>query len=439
MDSARLSDQSAAADRKRPLVPKEDDSDSKMQIMVLGSGQEVGRSCIMIKYQRKTVMLDCGTHPARSGESSLPFFDAWDLSEVDVALISHFHIDHAAAVPYLTERTAFKGKVYMTHPTKSIFKLVCDDIVNVNRSNSGAANEPLYTSQHVQNCLKRIEVCQYHQTIEEKGIKFTAYNAGHVLGAAMFMVEIDGVRVLYTGDYSRHEDRHLEMAELPRDSQNEVISPDILIVESTYGTQNNPSRQERESLFAKYVKDTVTSGGNALVPMFAIGRAQELMLILEEEWSRDERLKEIPIFYFGDMARKCLIAYDTYLSLMNEDIRKRHLEEGRSPFKFNFIRHVTKTSDPIFHNRPAGSPCVAIASPGMLQSGISLELFERHDVFDFQIILISMFLDFLHRWCSNEKNAVVLAGYACQNTTAHELQGNKQTHKKEDGREIPVK
>lgn len=441
MDSTKFADQSAAADRKRPLVPKEDDSDSKMQIMVLGSGQEVGRSCIMIKYQRKTVMLDCGTHPARSGESSLPFFDAWDLSEVDVALISHFHIDHAAAVPYLTERTAFKGKVYMTHPTKSIFKLVCDDIVNVNRSNSGSANEPLYTSQHVQNCLKRIEVCQYHQTIEEKGIKFTAYNAGHVLGAAMFMVEIDGVRVLYTGDYSRHEDRHLEMAELPKDSQNEIISPDILIVESTYGTQNNQSRQERESLFAKYVKDTVTSGGNALVPMFAIGRAQELMLILEEEWSRDERLKEIPIFYFGDMARKCLIAYDTYLSLMNEDIRKRHLEEGRSPFKFNFIRHVTKTSDPIFQNRPAGSPCVAIASPGMLQSGISLELFERCVV----VVLRNFNFDFIRnltlvcRWCSNEKNAVVLAGYACQNTTAHELQGNKQTHKKEDGREIPVK
>jgi cleavage and polyadenylation specificity factor subunit 3 len=114
--------------------------------------------------------------------------------------------------------------------------------------------------------------------------------------------------------------------------------------------------------------------------MFAIGRAQELMLILEEEWSRDERLKDIPIFYFGDMARKCLVAYDTYLSLMNEEIRKRHLEEGRSPFKFNFIRHVTKTSDPIFHNRPAGAPCVAIASPGMLQSGISLELFERYMV-----------------------------------------------------------
>jgi cleavage and polyadenylation specificity factor subunit 3 len=377
MESSKFSDQSAA-DRKRPLVPKEDDSDSKMQIMVLGSGQEVGRSCIMIKYQRKTVMLDCGTHPARSGESSLPFFDAWDLSEVDVALISHFHIDHAAAVPYLTERTAFKGKVYMTHPTKSIFKLVCDDIVNVNRnSNSGAANEPLYTSQHVQNCLKRIEVCQYHQTIEEKGIKFTAYNAGHVLGAAMFMVEIDGVRVLYTGDYSRHEDRHLEMAELPRDSQNEIISPDILIVESTYGTQNNQSRQERESLFAKHVKDTVTSGGNALVPMFAIGRAQELMLILDEEWSRDESLQKIPIFYFGDMAKKCLIAYDTYLSLMNEDIRKRHLEEGRSPFKFKHIKHVTKTSDKIFMEA-AGSPCVAIASPGMLQSGASLELFERH-------------------------------------------------------------
>jgi cleavage and polyadenylation specificity factor subunit 3 len=126
---------------------------------------------------------------------------------------------------------------------------------------------------------------------------------------------------------------------------------------------------------------------------------------------------------------------------MNEDIRKRHLEEGRSPFKFNFIRHVTKTSDPIFQNRPAGSPCVAIASPGMLQSGISLELFERCVV----VVLRNFNFDFIRnltlvcRWCSNEKNAVVLAGYACQNTTAHELQGNKQTHKKEDGREIPVK
>jgi cleavage and polyadenylation specificity factor subunit 3 len=137
--------------------------------------------------------------------------------------------------------------------------------------------------------------------------------------------------------------------------------------------------------------------------MFAIGRAQELMLILEEEWSRDERLKDIPIFYFGDMARKCLVAYDTYLSLMNEEIRKRHLEEGRSPFKFNFIRHVTKTSDPIFHNRPTGAPCVAIASPGMLQSGISLELFEREVVFAIAIVIFSFLLTFFMQMVQQRK------------------------------------
>ncbi len=119
----------------------------------------------------------------------------------------------------------------------------------------------------------------YHQECEEKGIKFTAYRAGHVLGAAMFLIEIDGVRILYTGDYSCEEDRHLKPAEIPENCQ-----VDVLIVESTYGVEKHEKRDIREAKFKKLVHDVVRRGGKCLMPCFALGRAQELLLILNEYW-----------------------------------------------------------------------------------------------------------------------------------------------------------
>ena len=96
----------------------------RMEIMPLGSGREVGRSCVIVKYLGSTVMFDCGVHPALQGLSSLPFFDDGpDLSTVDLLLVTHFHMDHCGAVPYLTEKTKFKGRVFMTHPTKAIQKI----------------------------------------------------------------------------------------------------------------------------------------------------------------------------------------------------------------------------------------------------------------------------------------------------------------------------
>ena len=106
----------------------------RMEIVPLGSGCEVGRSCVIVKYRGSTVMFDCGLHPAYSGLASLPFFDEGpDLSTVDLLLVTHFHMDHCGAVPYLTEKTKFKGRVFMTHPTKAIFKILQHDAVKVER------------------------------------------------------------------------------------------------------------------------------------------------------------------------------------------------------------------------------------------------------------------------------------------------------------------
>jgi cleavage and polyadenylation specificity factor subunit 3 len=97
----------------------------------------VGRSCIIVKYGGKTVMLDCGVHPGFFGLASLPFFDEIDLAEVDVMLVTHFHLDHCAAVPYVTAHTGFKGRVLMTHPTKAIVHTLLKDFVKVSRGGTG--------------------------------------------------------------------------------------------------------------------------------------------------------------------------------------------------------------------------------------------------------------------------------------------------------------
>jgi cleavage and polyadenylation specificity factor subunit 3 len=127
--------------------------------------------------------------------------------------------------------------------------------------------------------------------VETNGIRFSAFRAGHVLGASMFLIEIDGIKILYTGDYSREEDRHLKPAEFPD------CEVDVLIVESTYGTRKHESREKREQDFTKVVTEIVTRGGKCLMPVFALGRAQELLLILNEHWQKHPELAKVPIYY----------------------------------------------------------------------------------------------------------------------------------------------
>jgi cleavage and polyadenylation specificity factor subunit 3 len=217
-----------------------------------------------------TIMLDCGIHPGYDGMNGLPFLDRVEPDLIDVLLITHFHLDHAAALPYLTERTSFRGRIFMTHPTKAVIRLLLGDYLRLMqmKNNSTAENSDiLYTESELQACVDKIELIDFHQTVTVGGLSFHCLNAGHVLGASMFWIDM-GRTVLYTGDYSMEDDRHLMAAELP-DSK-----PDVLIVESTYGVQVHASRVEREARFTGTVERIVTRGGRCLIPVFALGRAQ---------------------------------------------------------------------------------------------------------------------------------------------------------------------
>lgn len=362
----------------------------QLSIMPLGAGAEVGRSCIVVKFKGKNIMLDCGIHPAYSGMAALPFFDEVDPESIDLVLITHFHLDHAASLPFFMEKTNYKGPVYMTHPTKAIYKWLLADYVKVSTvasasAPSSAESGQLYTENDLIKSYERITAIDYHQEVEYNGIKFTALNAGHVLGAAMFSIEIAGVRILYTGDYSREEDRHLMAAETPQKK------PDVMICESTYGVHSHQPRLERESRFTSLVHQIVSRGGRCLIPVFALGRAQELLLILDEYWQANPELQEIPVYYASALAKKCMTVYQTYVNMMNDRIRRQI--SINNPFIFRHVQNLRSME----HFKDDG-PCVMMASPGMLQNGLSRELLEK--------------------WAPHPRNGLIIPGYVVEGTLA---------------------
>ncbi|KAJ5378471.1 Endoribonuclease ysh1 [Penicillium cosmopolitanum] len=380
------------------------DPSDELAFYCLGGGNEVGRSCHIIQYKGKTVMLDAGMHPAKEGFSSLPFFDEFDLSTVDILLISHFHVDHSSALPYVLSKTNFKGRVFMTHATKAIYKWLIQDNVRVsNTSSSSDQRTTLYTERDHLSTLPLIETIDFNTTHTINSIRITPFPAGHVLGAAMFLVSIAGLNVLFTGDYSREEDRHLIPAEVPKG-----IKIDVLITESTFGISSNPPRLEREAALMKSITGVLNRGGRVLMPVFALGRAQELLLILDEYWETHPELQKIPIYYIGNMARRCMVVYQTYIGAMNDNIkrlfRQRMAEAEASgdksatagPWDFRFVRSLRSLErfDDV-------GGCVMIASPGMLQTGTSRELLER--------------------WAPSERNGVVMTGYSVEGTMAKQL------------------
>lgn len=387
----------------------------------LGGCNEVGRSCHIIEYKNKVIMLDSGVHPGISGFNSLPFYDEYDLSKVDVLLISHFHLDHAASLPYVMRHTNFNGRVFMTHPTKAIYRWLLSDFIKITTINSsgdmrlnndsGGGSGNIYTDDDLSRSFDRIETVDYHSTIELDGIRFTAYHAGHVLGACMYLIEIGGLKVLFTGDFSTEEDRHLQVAEVP------PVKPDIMISESTFGTATHEPRLEKERRMMNIIHSTLLKGGRVLMPVFALGRAQELLLVLEEYWSMNEDLQNINIYFASSLARKCMAVYQTYTNIMNDSIRlmasSTSSSHKKNPFEFNYIKYIRNLDK--FQDF---GPCVVVASPGMLQNGVSRELLEK--------------------WAPDPKNAVLMTGYSVEGTMAKDLLAEPPTIQSANNADITI-
>jgi cleavage and polyadenylation specificity factor subunit 3 len=229
------------------------------------------------------------------------------------------------------------------------------------------------------------------------------------LGAAMYMVEIAGLSILFTGDYSREEDRHLVSATIPKDK-----NIDVLICESTFGTAQHSPRREREIKLTSSITSILDRGGRALLPVFALGTAQELLLILDEYWEKHPAYQKIPIYYASNLARKCMMVYQTYISAMNDNIKlifRERMAQAKAngetdatagPWDFRFIRSLKSLE----RFDDVGS-CVMLATPGMMQNGASRELLEK--------------------WAPDSRNGVIITGYSVEGTMANLLLQDPET------------
>jgi cleavage and polyadenylation specificity factor subunit 3 len=222
----------------------------------------------------------------------------------------------------------------------------------------------------------------------------------------MYMIDILGLQILYTGDYSREEDRHLVKAEIP------PVRPDVLIVESTHGVHTFETRAEKELRLTTLVHAVLQRGGHVLLPVFALGTAQELLLVLEAYWEDHPELHSVPIYYTSGLARKCMAVYQTHIHAMNANIRSRFAKRD-NPFVFKWVsrarscivlidsrRHVSSAPPKRdwVQRIAQGPPCVVLASPGFMDSGSSRELLEL--------------------WAPEPRNGLIITGYAVQGTLA---------------------
>jgi integrator complex subunit 11 len=329
-------------------------------------------------------MLDCGMHMGFNDERRFPDFSyiskTGDFTEMlDCVIISHFHLDHCGALPFFTEMCGYDGNIYMTHPTKAICPILLEDYRKITVDKKGERN--FFTSQDIKSCMKKVIAVNLHQTIMvDDDLEICAYYAGHVLGAAMFYIRVGEESLVYTGDYNMTPDRHLGSAWIDK------VKPDVLITESTYATTIRDSKRSRERDFLKKVHDCVAGGGNVIIPVFALGRAQELCILIETYWDRMDL--RVPIYFSAGLTEKANHFYRLFINWTNEKIKSTFVH--RNMFDFKHIR----AWDRAYIDNPG--PMVVFATPGMLHSGTSLELFKK--------------------WAPDPKNMVIMPGFCVAGT-----------------------
>ena len=415
-----------------------------IKIYPLGAGQEVGRSCLIVTINGYRIMLDCGVHMGYNDERKFPEFQRLlkkykktinseekdsisntgnnnvnnstnnnmykfvdsknnqDYSQiVDLLIISHFHLDHCGALPFFTEILGYKGPILCSQPTKAILPVTLEDFRKVMSEYKGQIS--VLRPDQIKNCVAKIQTIEINETrIFKDVIKVTCFYAGHVLGACMFLIDINGNRVTYTGDCNTIIDRHLSGAYMPK------IFPDVLMTETTYGDKVRQTKRIREREFLKKIEETLSKGGKVLIPIFALGRAQELCILIDTYWRRTNN--KAPIFFIGPMAQKVNLYYKLFQNWMNPAVKSVFTQ--RNVFDFKFVQQ----SDKSLSGKEV--PMVIFATPGMLHGGFSLNMFKKI--------------------APEAKNCVIIPGYCSPGTVGNKiLNGEKKIDI--DGEIIEVK
>jgi uncharacterized protein len=341
------------------------------------------------------VLLDCGVNPGpQNSVQAFPRFDInqFGLDRLDAVVISHAHMDHCGMAPFLY-KYGYDGPVYCSEPTASLMTLLQLDYLDVA---TREGTYPPYDQKDVKELVMHTIPLKYGVVTDvAPDMKLTLHNAGHILGSSIIHLHIgEGLHnVVYSGDFKFGRTMLLESASsvYPR--------VETLIIESTYGGPEDfmPEREGVEERLTSIVNETAERGGKILIPLPAVGRAQEIMLVLDR-YMKNKWMKELPVYIEGMISEATAIhtAYPEYLA---RDIRDQILHQDINPFQsdyFTVVNHPSEREEIV-----AGGPCVILATSGMLEGGPAIDYFKRLS--------------------SDEKNTLIFVSYQVEGTLGNRV------------------
>jgi len=371
--------------------------DKWVRVTALGGCREVGRSCFMLSTPETKVLIDCGVNVG-SDDNATPYLyipEVSPISQIDAVVLTHAHLDHSGLIPLLY-KYGYEGPVYCTPPTRDLMALLQLDFIDV------AAKEGKtipYESSMIRETLKHTITLNYGDVTDiAPDMKLTLHNAGHILGSSVVHFHVgDGLyNIAFTGDHKYEKTRLFDPA------VNSFPRIETIITESTYGGSKDmqPSRREAENRLKDIVKETIARGGTVLIPAFAVGRSQEVMLVLEEIIRKGFIDDNIPVYLDG-MIWEATAIHTTYPEYLNGELKNLIFHKGMNPFLadcFEQVDSVEKRKDILTNPRPG----VILATSGMLNGGPIME--------------------YLRAYGPDEKNALVFVGYQAEGTMGRRLQ-----------------
>jgi len=378
-----------------------------MNITFHGAVRSVTGSRHELQLGKTRILLDCGLFQGRRQDSERFNRDlGFDPASLDAVLLSHAHIDHSGALPILA-KGKFRGSIFMTEATKDLVDIMLEDSARIQKADCLHLNKkkarghkrhtPLYTLQDVKTIGQQFEPIPYDRTFQvSPRIKARLTDVGHILGSASVWVKYtrkgDSLSVLCSGDLGRFD------MPILRDPQ---PSPpcDVLILESTYGDRRHEETLEvMRDKAAALVHHSVQHKSKIIVPAFAIGRTQELVMRIKE-LVQDGRVPAIPIYIDSPLASKATQIFRNHPECFDEETWKTFTSQ-KDIFGARYIRYVDSVKESQRLNSQPG-PCVIIAASGMCEGG--------------------RVLHHLKHGIQNEANIIAMVGFQAEHTLGRKL------------------